>query len=58
MVARGGGREGWIRNLGLAYANYYTQDYLQYGWTTRSYCTAQGTIQYLVMKHNGKEYKK
>jgi len=32
--------EGWSGRLGLADANYYTQD----GKTTRSYCIAQGTI--------------
>ena len=31
---------GWIESLGLADANFYTKD----GWTTRSYCIAQGII--------------
>ena len=53
---RGGGESGrgmdW--ELGLADANYYTDS----GWTTRPYCTAQGTIfTTLWINHNGKEYK-
>ena len=36
----GGVGEGWIGSLGLADANYYIQN----GYTTRSYCIAQGTI--------------
>ena len=36
----GDGKEGWIRSLGLADANYYIQN----GYKTRSYCIAHGTI--------------
>ena len=44
--------EAKIRRLGLADTHCYTQD----GWTTRSYCIAQGTIyQYPVINHKGKE---
>ena len=40
-LSRGRGvEEGWIGSLGLADANYYIEN----GYTTRSYCRAQGTI--------------
>ena len=55
MVAKGQGvGEGWVRSLGLADADYYTE------WMKNKVplCSTGSYIQYPLINHNGKEYEK
>ena len=48
------GGEGWIESLEVVDANDNIQEWIN----NRSYCIAQGTIQYPVINHNGKGNEK